>query len=101
MLPSPTTMPLVVFAQQQQQAAPSGGPTFSGMLGLACLGLACVLLYLLPLIVGTLRRHENSVGLAALTVLLGWTGVGWLLAMLWAVMGQSVPPPEDRGRRRY
>lgn len=50
------------------------------MLG-AMVGL---LIYLLPSYVAVTRRAENTIAIAAVNVLLGWTVLGWLAALIWA-----------------
>ena len=43
--------------------------------------------YIVPGLVAWDRRHHAAVGIWTLTLLLGWTGIGWLAALLWAVIG--------------
>lgn len=44
-----------------------------------------VLLYLLPAFVAGIRGHHNGGAICALNVLLGWTGLGWIIALVWAL----------------
>ena len=39
--------------------------------------------YFLPSFVGSSRRHHNQLAIVMLNLFLGWTGVGWVLAV-WA-----------------
>ena len=49
--------------------------------------VAAVLVYLAPAVIALLRRHQ-SVGAIFLTnLLLGWTGIGWVIALIWAFTG--------------
>lgn len=41
-------------------------------------------LYLLPSIVAFCRHHQNSPAILILNLLLGWTGIGWVVALVWA-----------------
>jgi hypothetical protein len=41
-----------------------------------------VLLYFLPTIIGHGKR--DSAGIFLVNLLFGWTGVGWIIALLWA-----------------
>ena len=50
---------------------------------LAVLGVA-VLIYIAPSIIATLRRHSSRNAIILLNLLGGWTGAGWVIAMLWA-----------------
>jgi hypothetical protein len=42
-------------------------------------------LYLAPAIVALARRHHNRGAIFVLNLLLGWTLVGWVVALVWAV----------------
>lgn len=42
------------------------------------------LLYLLPVLVAILRHHDHSLAIFMLTVFLGWTLVGWIIAVIWS-----------------
>jgi hypothetical protein len=44
-----------------------------------------VMAYLLPAIIAGWRRHPNSTAIGALNLLLGWTGIGWAAAFVWAL----------------
>jgi hypothetical protein len=47
-------------------------------------GFALLALYFLPTFVAGVRDHHASVGILALNLLLGWTGIFWLVALFWA-----------------
>lgn len=46
-------------------------------------------LYFIPSVIGILRKHHNLVGLIALNVLLGWTVLGWVGALIWSLLRSS------------
>lgn len=49
------------------------------------LALAVVaLLYALPTAIAVRRKHHNRVAIALLNLFLGWTFIGWVLALVWA-----------------
>lgn len=54
-------------------------------------GLLGLLLYFVPSIVAAARRMKNPAPLVVINVFLGWTFVGWVVALAWAVGGQTVP----------
>jgi len=62
------------------------------------------LLYFLPTIIAAQRENSNTVGIFAMNLLWGWTFVGWVIALVWALSRQSVdkpaPEPLPRLRRR-
>lgn len=59
--------------------------------------------YCIPLVVAQQRRHRNTMAIGALNILLGWTFLGWVAALVWActdnVMPQVPVPPEPEKPR--
>lgn len=47
-------------------------------------------LYLLPSIIVIVRRHPQRIAIIALNVLLGWSLLGWVGALVWALAAPSV-----------
>ena len=47
--------------------------------------LGLFVLYWLPTIIAIARHTHSALGVAALNFFLGWTGVGWFLALMWAL----------------
>jgi hypothetical protein len=52
-------------------------------LALALFVLALVF-YLLPTFVAACRGHHNTMAIFALNLLLGWTMLGWIGALIWS-----------------
>ena len=50
------------------------------MLIFAVVGLA---VYFVPTIVALARRHEQTGLVILVNVLVGWSGIGWILTLLW------------------
>lgn len=40
--------------------------------------------YVLPTIVAVYRQHHNRVPITLVNILLGWTAIGWVVALIWA-----------------
>jgi hypothetical protein len=55
------------------------GPTITGVLLVIAVAAVSLAVYLLPSIVG--RRRRNAGAIIKLNVLLGWTVIGWIVAM--------------------
>jgi len=68
---------------------------FSGFLGsitgAAALFLFC--LYFFPTLIAILRGRHNTGAIFLLNFFLGWTFVGWIISLVWAV--SSNPPPQQ------
>lgn len=43
--------------------------------------------YFLPTIGAAARRHRNGGAIMLVNVLLGWTGIGWMVALIWSATG--------------
>lgn len=59
-----------------------------------------VALYLAPTLVARHPpRHHNADAILALNLLLGWTVLGWIAALIWAYTRPPAGRREDRGSR--
>jgi hypothetical protein len=61
------------------------GDDASGMAGGALLWLVLAVGYIVPSIVASVRSHHNLGAIIAVNVLLGWTFIGWVVALVWAL----------------
>ncbi len=53
--------------------------------------LSILLLYFLPWIIAIARDHPRRASIAVADALLGWTIIGWLVALAWAVTTPARP----------
>ena len=58
-------------------------PTVGMTVGLLVLTISLIL-YLLPALIAHDRRHPQRLAITWLTILAGWTFVGWVGAFVWA-----------------
>ena|SRR5271170_2418301 len=49
-----------------------------------------LVLYFLPTIIAISRKKTNVVAIVLINFLLGWTVVGWIIALVWAVSTERV-----------
>jgi cytochrome c biogenesis protein CcdA len=54
-----------------------------------------ILLYFLPAFVAQARHHKNRLAIGMLNLLLGWSVVGWVGAMVWACTANTEPRHEE------
>jgi len=57
--------------------------------------IMCVVLlgiYFIPWLVAKDRRHRNASAIAVLNIFLGWTFLGWVAALVWAMTNNVAPP---------
>jgi hypothetical protein len=66
---------------------------------------ALFVLYFLPSLVAACRHHNNTAAIVVVNLFLGWSFIGWVLALVWAflnplkVQGQiAQPTPDERPR---
>ena len=45
--------------------------------------------YFLPTIVACSRNHTNALAIFILNLFLGWTLIGWVVALIWAVYNKE------------
>lgn len=48
--------------------------------------------YLLPTTIAIIRRRTNTMAIFVLNLFLGWTLVGWVVALVWSV-ATDIPKP--------
>ncbi len=46
--------------------------------------LVLLTIYFLPTLIALMRHHHNRLAIFILNLLLGWTLLGWIVAMVWA-----------------
>ena len=57
---------------------------FSGIIGIIVFILSLVV-YFLPTIIALTRGHRNALAIFLLNFFLGWTFIGWVVALVWSV----------------
>jgi hypothetical protein len=62
------------------------------ILGLVII-VACAAIYFLPTIIAVRKKKANTSAITLVNLFLGWTLVGWFIALLWAVSNQIVDDP--------
>ncbi len=57
----------------------------------ASIGLVVIIvaLYFIPTIIALLRGHRQTVAIAALNLLLGWTVLGWVGSLVWSLTNSA------------
>ena len=66
------------------------------LVGGAILLAIAIGVYLLPSIVAMRRRHHQRLAIFMLNLLLGWSGLGWIVALIWACT--RVERDDENGR---
>lgn len=66
------------------------------------LGIVLLAVYFLPWITARSRRHRNVSAIAVLNFLLGWTVIGWIVALVWSVTAntEEVDGTNKRNKRQ-
>jgi hypothetical protein len=79
------TMPSSALITSTWPMGALGAPAASFLLR-----VAFNLLYLLPTIVASRYRHPKKLTIILLNVAAGWTIIGWVLALVWAMKGRQL-----------
>jgi hypothetical protein len=60
-----------------------------------------IVITLLPAIIAFARSHQSKWGITILTVLAGWTGIGWIIALIWACSDPNKNQPSTTIIKNY
>lgn len=87
------TLGLGVWAGLAALSMQGWGPQNALMLAFSrSVFLAVPLLYFLPAMEAGLRDHQSRTSIILVNLLLGWTLVGWVVAIAWACTSKPTPP---------
>lgn len=79
----------IAWAADKNEASAGDMAAVGG--GLAVLALPFLAIYLIPAIIGFIRKKDNKMAILILNLLLGWSVVGWVVALVWAVSKDKQP----------
>jgi len=73
--------------------ADAGSAAGAGFLGLFGMGffLAAIALYFVPTIIAFVRNKSNKVPILVLNLFLGWSLIGWVVSLVWALSQDQKP----------
>jgi hypothetical protein len=63
----------------------SGVVPAAGIVAAIALIALAVMVYFVPTLVAIHEEHRNAAAIGVLNLLLGWTVLGWIVALVWAV----------------
>jgi uncharacterized membrane protein len=58
--------------------------TILGYLPMVFMALVALVIYFVPSINAIVRHHHNSTAIVLCNLLLGWTFLGWVAALVWS-----------------
>lgn len=64
----------------------------------------CMIFYIAPMVIAAARHHRQVVAITVLNLLLGWTFVGWVLALVWSLTNESsstIQSPPEKPQRPW
>ncbi len=64
----------------------------------ANIAVVLIALYFLPTVVAVARGHHNSGSISLVNLLLGWTFIGWVVALVWSVSAKPISPSDPPPR---
>jgi hypothetical protein len=86
--PAPAEISTATTTQATAPPTSKGDPT-AGLIIL----LVIIFLYFLPLITAIKRGHRNRNAIGIMNLFLGWTGLGWVGALIWAFTANTETSP--------
>jgi hypothetical protein len=88
----PATAEISTTTTTPAAAPPTSGSKDDPMPGLFIL-LVAISLYFLPFITASKRGHRNRGAIGIMNLFLGWTGLGWVGALIWAFTANTETSP--------
>ncbi len=61
--------------------------------------VAYILFCLIPAFIAHERNHDNKSAILVLSILTGFTCIGWIIAMVWAFTSNTQPVSKGKKRR--
>jgi hypothetical protein len=58
--------------------------------------ITLIVCYFIPALVAFSRKHHNAGAICALNIFLGWTVVGWVVSLVWALSNPAPPSAPAR-----
>ncbi|MCE9560414.1 MAG: superinfection immunity protein [Planctomycetes bacterium] len=79
----------------------TAGAAATGIFGLSCLAFGALALvpYFFPSIIAMFRKHPNIAPILVVNIFLGWSIVGWVVALAWAFTAQEGQSKRKSGYR--
>ena len=47
--------------------------------------IGLLFVYMIPMFIAIIRHHKQKISVIILNLFLGWTFVGWIMALMWAL----------------
>ena len=61
------------------------GEGIIGILIFVVIAVVCLVFYFLPTIIAFKKERDNKVSILALNLFLGWSLIGWVVSLVWAL----------------
>ena len=92
----------------QEKADVNATVATAGGMSLLCIGVVVLLslfVTFIPGMIATARGHESQLAIWLVCFLLGWTGIGWIIALIWSFAATggnttTIVYERERPRRR-
>jgi len=71
-----------------------GGSGFIVLVGI------CLAIYLIPTFIAFARKVPSSASIAAINIFLGWSIIGFIVALVWSLKNYDYVPPALRNKEK-
>lgn len=75
-----------IFVVMYATSIGTGPEAESMLMSIAILGCIAYYLYFLPTVIATKKKHPNTTAIFLVNLLFGFTCIGWIVALIFAVM---------------
>jgi hypothetical protein len=68
----------------------------SALIGVLFIFVVFPVIYFVPAMVAHKKHHPNATAIFVLDLFLGWTFIGWVLALVWACTNNHAPSQSNQ-----
>ncbi len=62
-----------------------------GVIGFLCMAVAGLCIMVIPIGIALVRGHPDVVAISLISLIFGWTCIGWFVALIWSVKALLIP----------
>lgn len=77
--------------------ARAAGMAFATILPFIVVGAVALVVYVVPILIAWVVDHPHMPAIAVVNIFLGWSCIGWVVALAWALVPMAQPGPPYHG----
>lgn len=60
------------------------------IISIVIISIIFLAIYIIPTIVANIRKHSQKTQILILNIFLGWSFIGWVIALIWAFKNENI-----------